>query len=259
LKTPSGDIAFIIGSGRSGTHWLAAILNSSDDTTVTVEKIPIYNMVLEMAFRPSSRTTLFPKLCGEYRRELSLSGTRLYIDKSHQNMWLVEELADAFPRSRFIAIRRQPYAVVASMLQHSDPVDSLQNRQSLPKPESILEWHHRWREFPVPNRFLGITAEMARNYDEFSMAKRCALRWTAHNERLDYLASQFEGKLHVIEFENLVEQSSIEVSRLEDFCGIRGLVVEEKRESLDKWRSFLTREQRAEIAEVTGLMPGSYM
>ncbi|QPB24341.1 sulfotransferase [Rhizobium sp. 007] len=173
---------------------------------ITVEKAPIYNLVLEMALNPSSKVRLFPKLVQEYKRERDECTTKYYIDKSHQNLWHVEELIAAFPDARFIAIQREPYAVVASMLRHNSPVDVDQKAQEFPKPDSILEWHHRWKEFPIPNRFLGISEEIAGSYEQFSMAKKCALRWQAHSERLKYLVSKFGDRVHVVNYENLILQ-----------------------------------------------------
>lgn len=245
--------AFIVGSGRSGTHWLSAIVDSSQSTTLTVEKVPIYNMALEMALNPTRKLELFPKLVHEYEKEKNECTTRYYIDKSHQNLWLAEELIDAFPDARFIAIQREPYAVVASMLRHSSPVESDQAFQAFPKPNSILEWHRRWKEFPVPNRFLGITEDMIDSYDQFSMARKCALRWRAHSERLKYLVSKYRSKFHVVIYENLILQSSNEIERLGRFLGISDLTTEARSESLQKWREILSPAQCEEIEEVTGL------
>lgn len=246
-------IAFIVGSGRSGTHWLAEIVDSSQSTTLTIEKAPIYNMVLEMALNPGAKVRLFSKLVQEYRREQEECTTEYYIDKSHQNLWLVDELVTAFPGARFVAIQREPYAVVASMLRHSSPAGADQKFQEFPKPDSILEWHRRWREFPVPNRFLGISEEMASSYDQFSMTKKCALRWRAHSERLKYLASKYGDRLHIVNYENLILQGVSEIDRLGEFFGIHDMDIRARKESLQKWREFLSVDQCCEIEEVTGL------
>lgn len=103
-----------------------------------------------------------------WRRQIRKSRRRLYVDKSHPNLGLAERLEEAFPSALFIAIERDPYATVASMLRHA----------------SVLKWQRRWREFPVPNRFLGITGG---DYHSVPLAAQCAMRWLAYHRRIEEL------------------------------------------------------------------------
>ena len=159
---------FVIGTGRSGTHWLAGTLKTHREIRATIEVKPMFRWATQMALDASTQPRLLPKLIFAYRRQLFYSAPRLYLDKSHPNIWLAEPLKAAFPTAQFLAIERNPYATVASMLRH----------------RGVAAWHQRWRDFPVPNRFLGISEELAEHYDELPLAARCAHRWLANRQRI---------------------------------------------------------------------------
>jgi hypothetical protein len=136
---------FVIGTGRSGTHWLGQILQAHPDIHVTVEAPPIFAWSTAMALDPRQSPVLLPQLIRQYEIEHAAVAPRHYADKSHPNIWHAEDLAARLPDAVFLGIQRNPFATVASMLEHA----------------GVLAWHERWREFPVPNRFLGITLENA--------------------------------------------------------------------------------------------------
>src|SRR3546814_4304697 len=71
----------------------------------------------------------------------------------------------------FVAIRRDVFGTVNSMLQH----------------EGVLRWIHGWTSFPLPNRFLGVTPETAEAYAALPLEAKCAVRWKAHMRQLDRL------------------------------------------------------------------------
>jgi hypothetical protein len=141
-----GRAAFVIGTGRSGTHWLGQSLGDHPEVRATVEAEPMFWISTQLALDRARDTELFPRLVRAYRKQLLRSVPRLYVDKTHPNIWHAEDLKRALPEALFVGIERNPYATVASMVLHPD----------------VSAWHRRWREFPVPNRFLGITPERAR-------------------------------------------------------------------------------------------------
>jgi hypothetical protein len=237
----SGRKIFIVGTGRSGTHWLGHILQAHPLIHVTVEAPPIFAWATEMAVDPRRKPLVMPLLVQRYEQEHLAVSPRHYADKSHPNIWHAEDLAERLPDAVFVGIQRNPFATVASMLKHP----------------GVLGWHDRWREFPVPNRFLGITAENAGEYDALPQAARCALRWKSHAERMAKLQTSLGGRLLVIGYEDLILRPDAEVARLTAFLGMATPIPVPaiKAESLDRWRRELSVEVQRQIATIAGVPP----
>ena len=235
---PDSRKIFVIGCGRSGTHWVGNILSDHPDIRVTVEKKPIFDKVTAIAVNPSKMKRLLKPLIRWYRFEHALAAPRHYADKSHPNIWLVEELASVFPRSLFVGIQRDPYGTVSSMLKN----------------KGVRMWCERWEDYPVPNRFLGITTANVETYRNLSLAGKCALRWLCHAERMKEVKKKVPERVHIIQYENLILNVQQELIRLQEFLGLSAPipVPEVKRGSLDKWLSNLTEENCIDIERVTG-------
>ena len=188
---PDSNKIFVIGCGRSGTHWLGYILASHPKIHVTVEKQRIFNKVTAMALNASEKKRLVKPHIKWYRLEHAQVAPCHYADKSHPNIWLVDELASVFPNAFFIGIQREPYGTVSSMLKH----------------KGVREWCERWKEFPVPNPFLGITNENVDNYKKMSLAGRCAMRWLSHREQIKQVKCKYPERIHVLEYEALFDKT----------------------------------------------------
>jgi len=46
---------FVVGTGRSGTHWLGYFLQLSSEIKVNIEKLPIFDMVTKAALNKNNR------------------------------------------------------------------------------------------------------------------------------------------------------------------------------------------------------------
>lgn len=230
---------FVIGTGRSGTHWLGHILQAHPDIHVTIEKPPLFTWATQMALDAGTKPALLPQLIAAYAREHEAVAPKHYADKSHPNIWHAEELAAAFPEAVFLGIRRNPYATIASMLKHP----------------WVLDWHRRWREFPVPNRFLGITPANRADYAGMPPAAQCALRWQAHMTRLESLAAPLGSRLLVVDYEDLVLNPALPLARLNAFLRLPKAIPTPavQAESLDRWRNELSPDVLRQIAAVTGI------
>lgn len=250
LATPSaanvlpdrGLKIFVVGTGRSGTHWLGQILQSHPDIHVTVEAPPIFTWATEMALDPRKKPDLLPRLVRQYEFEHRAVAPRHYADKSHPNIWQAEDLAARLPDAVFLGIQRNPFATVASMLQHP----------------GVLAWHERWHAFPTPNRFLGITADNQADYASLPPAVKCALRWRSHALRMDELRAVLGGRLLIIRYEDLIVAGPREAARLTDFLRLSVPIPPPSANSgsLDRWRQELPAEVQRQIASVTGIAPG---
>lgn len=236
LYPPRSAKIFVLGTGRSGTHWIGWILEAHPDIHVNVEKPPIFPWVTQMALDPKQRPSLLPKVIRQYMIEHALVAPKQFVDKSHPNLWLARDLAEAFPEARFVGVRRSVYGTVASMLKH----------------EGVMRWIHNWKRFPVPNQFLGIGEDDIATYEDRSLAARCAMRWLSHSRELDALTSALGDKYIVVDYENLQKDTEAELYALSVFLDLKSPlpIPNVKRESLDRWQNDLSKEQIADIETV---------
>lgn len=232
---------FVIGTGRSGTHWLGYSLGDHPEIRATVEEKPMFGLSTRMALNPTLERRLFRSLVRSYRWQMFKSVQRLYLDKTHPNIWIAEKLKEVFSQALFVGIERNPYATVASMMKHS----------------GVSAWHMRWREFPVPNRFLGITSELADTYDNTPFAAQCAMRWLAHHNRMNELRNTLGDALLVISYESLACNTESEINKLEQFLGLYEPIPipEIKIKSLNKWENQLSDVEIADIQNIVGFAP----
>jgi LPS sulfotransferase NodH len=235
VKTPP-EFVLVIGTGRSGTHWLAHVLRSHARFRVTFERFPMFQLATRMAVDQRLRPALFPLLVLSYRVQRLASGDRIYADKSHPAIWLAERLAAALPSAVFLGVQREPFATVCSMMRR----------------DGVRAWHERWRRYPVPNEFLGITPEIAPHYASLSLAARCALRWRAHRDRMESLKPLLGHRLHVVGYEELARDPDRELSLLQDWLGLDTPFDRPRvdRDALQRWRTQLSDRDVADISAV---------
>ena len=220
---------FVVGTGRSGTHWLGHILQSHPSISISIEQQPMFDWSRAMALDPAQVSALLPRLVRRYQFAQAASWPKRYADKSHPNLWVVTELAAQLPDARFIGVSRGVYAVVASMLRHRGVQRSIE----------------RWRDYPVPNRFLGITESNREAYASMSLVERCTLRWIAHQQELKRLGREMRGAFLLLEYESLQRDTLNQLTRLQTFLDLEQRFgdVSVKSDSLDKWREQLTPQQ----------------
>ena len=246
LKFLAGRIntypVFVIGTGRSGTHWLGYSLGDHPEIRATVEGKPMFELSTRMALNPELENALYPKLVSAYKWQLFKSVPRVYLDKTHPNIWIAERLKESFPDALFVGIERDPYATVASMMKH----------------KGVAAWHRRWKEFPVPNRFLGITKGLESSYDDLPLASQCAMRWVAHRTRMRELKSILGDALFLISYEKFARETEGVIQDIRKFLNLKKPVPvpSVKVESLSKWKQQLSDEEILQIQTIVGSPPG---
>ena len=82
---------FVIGTGRSGTHWLGYSLKDHPEIRATIEVQPMFRWSIRMAIDPALEKQLFGRLVLAYKWQLFKSAPRLYLDKTHPNIWIAEK------------------------------------------------------------------------------------------------------------------------------------------------------------------------
>jgi hypothetical protein len=227
---------FIVGTGRSGTHWLGYALHAHPEIFADIEQNPVFAWATAMALDPRLEPKLLPHVIARYRAYHIAALPRHYCDKSHPNLWLAEPLARAFPEACFIALRRRLEPTVASMLRH----------------RGVQFWAEHWRRYPVPNRFLGITEQNAELYARMTPAERSALRVIAHSRETDRLRHTLGARVYTVDYEALIRAPEVEADRLQRFLGLKAPIVLPIpiEASASQWRVHLSHEDKARIAAV---------
>lgn len=227
---------FIVGTGRSGTHWLGHILDSHPDLLVSIEQQPMFGWSKSMALDAALIPDLLPKLVQRYQYARAASLPQRYADKSHPNLWFAAELAQQFPGARFVGVSRGAHAVVASMLRHRGVQRSIE----------------RWQEFPLPNRFLGISETNRERYAQMNLVQRCTVRWLAHQQQLTHLNRSLGDGFALMSYEALMLDTPDQLAQLQQFLSLEQPFPASrvKASSLDKWRSQLSPTQIAQIDEL---------
>jgi len=238
-------LGIIVGCGRSGTNWLAKILAESEACTVTREDKPLFNLVVDIVVR--GQRDRIKTLIPAYRNRAMQYAPSLFVDKSHPALFLVDELAAAFPASedgsecgiQFVGIERNPFATVASMLLH----------------EGVSGWLEQ--TVPVPSPFFGIgEGESLEAWRAKPPHMRPLQRWWAHHVEMARIKAAYPQAVHVIEYEALVENHGVELAALDRFLqGPLGNpnwpalapAKEIRTDSLDKWERTLTDQQKDDI------------
>nr|WP_133004963.1 sulfotransferase [Marinobacter sp. JH2] len=150
----------------------------------------------------------------KYRALKNYAWPKVLVDQSHPNIWQVENLLAKFPEAKFVGMVRDPLSVTYSTLHHS----------------GVASWAENYENFPVPNRFLGVSDENIGHYKRYSLAQRSALRWAVHMERLDNLKRKYPDSVFIMNYEQLCVSPEVQLHKLSDFLGckndFKGPVVE---------------------------------
>jgi len=221
------QIVFVIGSGRSGTHLIGRIIGSHPEFDAYLEHERTFGLVTKIATQQVSRKKI-DKLISEYSKLFAKSKYEHIVEKSHPNIWLVEELVAAFPQARFVGIYRDVYSTVASMLKH----------------EGVSAWFDILPQNKT-NPFLGINEVNRNDYDSFTIEQKSTLRWKSHYDRLQQLKYSFPNNVLVVDYNELLINQDKYLKELSLFLDIDNSFEPEtfNIESLSKWKLQLSNEQ----------------
>lgn len=252
------DAIFIVGAPRSGTTFLGSQLSNLPEVSYHYEPSPtkwaaarIYNG--EWGYDEGQH---FYRSWYGWLMRIHLDGDLVFAEKTPRNCFLVDFLAAAFPRSRFVHIIRDGRDVAVSLAKkpwlRSDAANELKFEPG----------GYRYGPFP---RFW-VEPERLEEFRSTSDIHRCIWSWRRHVEAAQRDAEALDDERYLeIRYEQLVEKPAEEVHRMLSFlglsasAGVDGLLervtTEAQRGSVGTWRDELgPGELRAILGEAKPLL-----
>jgi len=147
---------FVIGCGRTGTHWLGRSLEQSG-LRVLWEDHATFQRSVELALYPSRRRRLLADHIAFYQTQSPMT-----VCKAHPNLFVARDLARAVPDAIFLYTHRDVRDTVRSMLHH----------------RGTRRWAIEADLYPEADDFLG--RSNPKLYAELGVAGRCAMRVASH-------------------------------------------------------------------------------
>lgn len=221
-KKINSNFLFIIGTGRSGTHFLGRVIGNHPEVQVLMENRKTFSLVKKAAITKRTNKDL-DKLITRYQKIQENSNKGFILEKSHPNIWLVPRLNESFSSSHFIGVQRDVYQVVYSMLRH----------------KGVSKWYKKLPQDKLSD-FLGITKQNRAYFHSLPIEAKCTIRWMAHKSKLLELKKTYPKKIVIIDYQELCNNFEEQVARLESITGLDLINYAEKpkEESLNKYKNL---------------------
>lgn len=237
IKDPLSPI-FVVGTGRSGTHFLARTLVSHpdiNDLTGGEENPYVFNNVVDLAQNDEFKPEQFNALMKKYHFLKNDAKPARLLDQSHPNLWHVEKILNVFPQAKFVAIVRDPASVAFSTLNHA----------------GVRGWLNNWERIQQARKFFGIANINKKSYQKFSIVEKSTYRWCSHVNEINRLSKKHPKNFKYVPYEELCRVPKTILAELSIFLKINNKFVEPviKTKSLAK-KDNLTNNQLTEIKEV---------
>lgn len=113
LTNPRRTHVYCVGTAKSGTNSIGTIFGDQLLSAHEPESAATINLILDNAAGRISKEKLKQYLLERDRR------LRLDIDSSQLNFFLLDQLLELFPESKFVLTIRNPYAWLDSLINHS--------------------------------------------------------------------------------------------------------------------------------------------
>lgn len=232
---------FVVGTGRSGTHFTLRLLRGFAGTRDPLEGREDHGVLMDVA-RAAIRHRLPPgRTANRYRALLADPGGVL-LDQHHPNLFFARHWAELFEGIVFVYPSRPTHQIVASMLRH----------------EGVMGWYRYARDWrrvldpvPFPNRFLGL--ERRSEIASLPPHILCARRVIAHRRAFEAARAALGDAVRAVDYEALVRDPEAELARVFTAAERARLGAFERLErpdpaSLTKYRDVLSEGEVAEIA-----------
>lgn len=220
---------FIIGSGRSGTHFIGRAIGEHPQVELFLEDTKNFNLVKKVAILEKGDKYLH-RLLKRYKKLQEKSDKTWILEKSHPNIWLTESLLLHFPDSYFIGMQRDLYQVVSSMLNHGGI-------------NNVKSWYDL---LPMDknSKFLGLNEYNIEYFKDLPIEAKCTIRWLSHSFELERLKNKYPDRVLVFDYSIFCQNFESEFLKIEQLTELKLMdyAEEPKLVSLNKFRN-LSKEQ----------------
>lgn len=202
------DAIFIVGTGRSGTHFLCKSLldfyNIDDYMNGEENHIIRHPLTIDAILHKD----LNRNAINYYKKQVKRAKDegKVFLDQCHTNLYHVDILAQVFPNALFLNTVRPAEQIVASMLKHN----------------GVQSWikYARTKEIPYPNQFLGLHNKRDLDLPNHIL---CAKRVAAHQKKATDLKKKYNAKFRFIYFEKMIENKWHHMATtLDEYCDYVG-------------------------------------
>jgi hypothetical protein len=228
---------FIIGTGRSGTHYVTKVINSFENVydPFKGEENRI-DLRIARARAIKNRQTINPVNIAMHKSYSIIARSKgmHYLNQTHPNLFFYEHLSRVFPKAKFVAVMRPELQVVASMMAHSGVTREIL-RSDLHK---------------FPNQFLGDINQGS--YEKLSTIEKFALRVVAHYNAINHISDR--ENVMVVNYEDFFLDYRQSYEGLAKFLGINKFDYQQgpafKADSLGKWKGVISEKDNTEIEDI---------
>lgn len=249
------DKVFVVGCGRTGTHWVAGAVSSFEGVGGTPSDMlgvpsdrgePLWEVrkiCEKLAYTPDrvgkKEVARLHALYQHLHKTTADGGC--YVDKTHGFLWGAELLAELFPGAVFVGTTRDVFPTVASLIHREG---SMKARRA----------GNRWRAYPLPCVPSGISRRVAHEcYSGLCIEERAALVWLAHECKLHRLKKVLGDRLLVVKFEETMDDPASAVEAIGRHIGAEGpgRIVSPIEGVNEKWQTEIPADHtRTRVARV---------
>lgn len=227
---------FVVGTGRSGTHFLTSVLLENPKLADLRSGKENHKILKRVAKAAQLNAKQVPAAnIAYYRFAKILVGNRVFLDQSHSNIHFVSDISNRLAGAYFIALWRDTNAIVSSMLLH----------------EGVLNWYKTAASKPFPNIFLGNVSKT--EFENMSLTEKCALRVVQHKNQIIKASKLHPKNFTVQNFKELVTNTDDAANKLFGKLGlppVTQLSIRPNLDTLTKWQDHLDEESIITIKEV---------
>jgi len=194
------DSLFIVGAGRSGTHFACRSLHGFENIFDMFRGEENPSLLKDITISSLLHKQYPPSAIDHYEKmkEITLR-ENIFLDQHHPNLFYISEITKTFPSAIFLYTERPTLQVVASMLKHP----------------GVLSWFDVAKKnsgkIPFENQFLGI--QERDQLQDMKLYELCTLRVIGHHNRAKLMKKRgFDVRF--LNYENLLESQISEFENI---------------------------------------------